>query len=63
MCDLVWRLRDTASRMVPFSQTKTLMREAAVAIERLTGDARTHAAEVARITSELNKLRPIPRGA
>jgi hypothetical protein len=61
--DLVVRLRATACRMVPFSETKTLLREAAVAIERLDGDARDRATEIARLTSELNKLRPAPRSA
>jgi hypothetical protein len=49
--------------MVPFSETKTLMREAAAAIERLELDARNHAAEIVRLTSELNKLRPVPRSS
>jgi hypothetical protein len=61
--DLIVRLRETACRMVPFSETKTLMREAAAAIEQLEIDARNHAAEIVRLTSELNKLRPVPRSS
>jgi hypothetical protein len=61
--DLVVRLRETAGRLVPFSQTKTLLREAAATIERLDGEARDHVTQIARLTSELNKLRTAPRGA
>lgn len=57
MGDLVVRLRETAGRMVPFSETKTLLREAAAAIERLDSAAHSRATEIARLTSELNKLR------
>ena len=57
MDDLIIRLRETASRMVPFSETKTLLREAAIALERLDGNARNHEAEIARLTAQLNKLR------
>lgn len=35
--DLVARLRDAADQMVAFSRTKTLLRDAAVTIERLDG--------------------------
>ena len=58
--DLTARLRETAGRMVPFSEAKRLLREAASAIERLDGEARGHAAEVARLTLQLNRLRPVP---
>jgi len=43
--------------MVPFSGTKTLLREAASTIERLDGRARRHAAEVAHLTAELAQAR------
>ena len=35
--DLVARLRDAADQMVAFSRTKTLLRDAATAIEQLEG--------------------------
>jgi hypothetical protein len=54
---LIARLRETAGRMVPYSETRRLAREAAVTIERLDGAARTRAAELARLTGELDKLR------
>jgi hypothetical protein len=61
--DLIVRLRETACRMVPFSETKTLLREAAAALERLDSDARNHTTEIARLTSELNTLRAVPRSS
>jgi hypothetical protein len=61
--DLIVRLRETAGRLVPFSETKRLLREAAAAIERLDSDVRNHGAEMARLTTELNTLRPAPRSS
>ncbi len=58
MVDLIVRLRATAGRMVPYSEGRMLLREAATMIERLDSDARTRAIEIARLASELNKLRP-----
>ena len=58
--DLIERLRETAGRMVPFSETKTLLREAAATIERLDRLGRDRATEIVRLTSELNKARPVP---
>jgi len=55
--DVIARLRDAAGQMVPFSRTKTLLREAASTIERLDGDARHHATEVARLSVELTRVR------
>ena len=55
--DLIARLRETAGRMVPFSQHKILLRAAALAIEQLETDVRTRAAEVVRLTTELKALR------
>jgi len=40
--DLVARLRDAADQMVAFSRTKTLLRDAAAAIERLDAAARVN---------------------
>jgi hypothetical protein len=57
---LIARLRDAAAEMVPFSGTKTLLREAASTIERLDGSARRHAAEVAHLTAELARARSAP---
>jgi hypothetical protein len=57
--DLIARLRETAGRMVPFSEAKRLLREAASAIERLDGEARDHTTEVARLTAQLNQLGPV----
>jgi hypothetical protein len=56
--DLVVRLRESAERMVPFSQDKILMRAAASAIEELDTDVRNRAADIARLTAELKVLRP-----
>jgi hypothetical protein len=50
---LLVRLRDLAGRLVAFSETKLLLREAAMTIERLDRDAERHAAETARLTAEL----------
>ena len=55
--DLVVRLRESAERMVPFSQNKILMRAAASAIEELDTDVRNRAADIARLTAELKVLR------
>ena len=55
--DLVVQLRESAGRMVPFSQPKILLRAAASAIERLDTDARNLAADVRRLTAELQVLR------
>ena len=63
MGDLIVRLRATACRMVPFSETKMLLREAAITIERLDSDARNRTTEIARLTSELSKLRAAPRSS
>jgi hypothetical protein len=49
--------------MVPFSETRMLLREAAVAIERLNGDSRNRATEIARLTCELSRLRADPRNS
>ena len=61
--DVITRLRDAAGRMVPFSVSRTLLREAASTLERLDGDARHHATEVAHLTEELARVRAAPRGA
>jgi hypothetical protein len=63
MGDLIVRLHATAGRMVPYSEGRVLLREAATRIERLDSDARNQAIEVARLTSELGKLRPAPASA
>ena len=55
--DLVVRLRESAGRMVPFSQDKILLRAAASAIERLYTDVRNRAADVGRLTAELKVVR------
>ena len=60
--DIIARLRDAAAQMVPFSGTKTLLREAALAIERLDLNARRDATEVAHLTAELTRARSVPRG-
>ena len=57
--DLIDRLRQTASRMVPFSATKNLLREAAVAIQRLDAEVHRDHAEIARLTAQLSKLSPV----
>jgi hypothetical protein len=54
---LVTRLRGAAAEMVPFSGTKTLLREAASTIERLDGSARRHAVELDHLTAELAQAR------
>lgn len=61
--DLIARLQEAAERMVPFSQHKILLRAAASAIERLDAEARHHAAEVVRLTTQLDAERPTPRGS
>jgi hypothetical protein len=40
--DLVMRLRNAANRMVAFSVTKTLLRDAATTIEQLEGRLAAH---------------------
>jgi hypothetical protein len=60
--EIVHRLRAAADEMVAFSRTKTLMREAAMTIERLDADTRHHAADAARLTAELSRSRATPRG-
>jgi len=60
--DIVTRLRGAAARMVPFSPTRALLREAASTIERLDGDARRHATEVAHVAAELAQDRSASHG-
>jgi hypothetical protein len=55
--DLVVRLRESAGRMVPFSQHKIMLRAAASAIERLDAEVRSRTGDVARLTAELHALR------
>jgi hypothetical protein len=61
--DLIFRLREAADRMVPFSEAKRVLKEAAVVIERLDGAARDHAAEIRRLAAELAHLHPEARRA
>ncbi len=49
---LVCRLRDEAGRLVAFSETKLLLREAASAIERLEHEAERLGTELAKATAE-----------
>jgi hypothetical protein len=58
---VIARLREAAARMIAFSETKTLLREAATTIERLHSDGRHHEAEVARLTMELDRVRAATR--
>jgi hypothetical protein len=55
--DLIARLRESAGRMVPFSQPKIMLRAAASAIERLDAEVRSRTGDVARLTAELHALR------
>jgi hypothetical protein len=61
--ETVVRLRDAADQMVAFSRTKTLLREAASTLERLDGDSRHLATEIARLTAELARMRTAPRSS
>ena len=61
--DLVVRLRESAGRMVPFSQDKILLRAAAAAIERLHTAVRNRADEVGHLTAELKVLRDTSRSS
>ena len=58
---LLLRLRDAAGRLVAFSETKLLLREAASAIERLDRDSGRQAAETTRLTAELARERACTR--
>jgi hypothetical protein len=58
--ETVVRLRDAADQLVAFSRTKTLLREAASTLERLDGETRNLANEVARLTAELAHTRTAP---
>jgi hypothetical protein len=51
--DMVVRLREEANRMLPNSQARLLLREAAFTIERLDDEVRRHAGEVGRLTAGL----------
>jgi hypothetical protein len=53
--DIVTRLRDAAAQMVPFSGTRTLLREAAATIEQLDGLARRHVTEAAHLAAEARR--------
>ncbi len=55
--DLIARLRESAARMVPFSQQKILLRAAAVSIQQLDAELQHRDAEIARLTGELEELR------
>jgi hypothetical protein len=61
--DTVLRLREAADQLVAFSQTKTLLREAASSLERIDGQARSLAAEVSRLTAELAHTRTAPHSS
>ena len=61
--DMIVRLRETAGRMMAFSSTKLLLRQAAASIERLDGDRRTRVAEIAALHQELKALRDTPRSS
>lgn len=53
---LLVRLRDVAGRLVAFSETKTLLREAASMIERLTQDAERLERDAGRLGAELTRV-------
>ena len=55
--ELIARLRESAARMVPFSQQKILLRASAAAIQLLDAEAQDREAEIARLTAELEALR------
>ncbi len=55
--DLIARLRESAARMVPFSQQKILLRAAAVSIQQLDAEVRHRDDEIARLREELDVLR------
>jgi hypothetical protein len=55
--ELIERLRESAGRMVPFSEQKILLRASASAIQRLDAEIRHRGAEIARLTAELKALR------
>ena len=57
--DLMLRLRDLAGRMVPFSETKLLLREAASMIERLDDARAQQSTALDRITAELVRERHV----
>jgi hypothetical protein len=59
--DTVLRLREAADQLVAFSQTKTLLREAASTLERLDGNARRLETEVTRLTAGLEPARTAAR--
>jgi hypothetical protein len=53
--ELVARLRAAAERLMPYSEARTLLRQAAGAVERLDRDVHSQAADIARLTRELER--------